>query len=352
MELYLIIAALLFFVAYLDAGVGSRRLARFCFLLVFVFSAFRFRVGPDWYGYLNQWMIVRDISDVASKGSEVAWWAMIWLLKSAGFPYPSINVLSSAIFFAGLYHLAMRNPRPTLVLAYAFPVLVINMPMSGIRQAVAIGLMCFASTAAYERRVSRFVWVTSLAALFHVSAAAFLLIVPLLGRGRLSLGVLSFSVLGVLAAFGLTSGSVLDEYSVRYVESGVDGAGSIYRVAILALAAPYYFLAVRPVMLDRVTGLIARLDFLGVALLLPLFLLPISALVADRFAYYLYPLQCGLLAGLSTLRVRDSRWFYVLVPVFGLMLLLLVWVLNSEIFSLGYLPYRSWILGFPDGPNS
>ena len=347
MELYLIIAALLFFVAYLDAGVGSRRLARFCFLLVFAFSAFRFRVGPDWSGYLQQWMMIRDFSDVTSKGSEVAWWGTIWLLKSAGLPYPSINVLSSAVFFAGLYHLAVRVGRPTLVLAYAYPVLVLNMPMSGIRQALAVGLMCFASTAAYERRISRFVLVTSLAALFHVSAAAFLLIVPLIGRGRVSLGLLSFSALGVLAIFGFTSGSVLDQYSARYVESELDGAGSIYRVAILVVAAPYYFLGVRPVLIVRDGRLISRLDFLSAALLLPILLLLASALVADRFAYYLYPLQCCLLAGMSTLQVRDTRWFYVVAPVFGVMLLLVVWTANSEIFVKAYLPYRSWLFGFP-----
>ena len=44
------------------------------------------------------------------------------------------------------------------ILAVAFPILVINMPMSTIRQAAAIGIMCFAYNAFNDRRSILFVF--------------------------------------------------------------------------------------------------------------------------------------------------------------------------------------------------
>ena len=60
-------------------------------------------------------------------------------------------------------------------LSLAFPVLIINMPMSGIRQAAAIGIMCFAYNAFNDRRLIRFVFCVIVASGFHSSAVSFLI---------------------------------------------------------------------------------------------------------------------------------------------------------------------------------
>ena len=70
-----------------------------------------------------------------------------------GLPLPSFAIsLSSAIFFLGVHVLARRQPDPLGFLVLLFPILIINMPMSGIRQGAAIGLLCIAFVAFIDRR--------------------------------------------------------------------------------------------------------------------------------------------------------------------------------------------------------
>ena len=55
---------------------------------LFLFSAFRWEVGCDWSGYLNQFEVQMDrsLSD-ALTGRDPLWWMMIDLLHRFGFAY-------------------------------------------------------------------------------------------------------------------------------------------------------------------------------------------------------------------------------------------------------------------------
>ena len=53
-------------------------------------------------------------------------------------------MISSFTFFFGAHYMAQRQQNRIAFLILLFPVLIINMPMSGIRQASAIGALCIA----------------------------------------------------------------------------------------------------------------------------------------------------------------------------------------------------------------
>ena len=153
--LYVGLTNVLFFLRY--ALARQRTLRRQIYFIVlaalFVFSAFRFQVGCDWSGYYNQYLQASNIDwTFIANSREPIWWAILGWIRDMGLPYPVANIASSAVFFLGVHVLARRQPDPLGFLVLLFPILIINMPMSGIRQGAAIGLLCIAFVAFIDRR--------------------------------------------------------------------------------------------------------------------------------------------------------------------------------------------------------
>src|SRR5215469_6794972 len=122
----------------------QRQLRRFFFavfaLLLFAFVAFRYEVGCDWSGYAFHFEGTWDWdASEALQRTEPAYWLLLVQIHAAGLDYPYLNLAMAIPFFWGLLALARRQPDPLAFLVLSFPVLIINMPMSGIRQAAAIG---------------------------------------------------------------------------------------------------------------------------------------------------------------------------------------------------------------------
>ncbi len=78
-------------------------------------------------------------------------------------------------------------------------------------------------------------------------------------------------------------------------------------------------------------------------------LLLLSTVIADRFGYYLVPIQCVIFARLPYLALGRYRPLYSVLPYFGLLALFTYWTLNSYHFNQCYVPYQSWLFGLPEG---
>lgn len=316
---------------------------------LFLFSAFRFAVGCDWFGYLNQFELYGTVplSEVMAT-REPAWTAIIAIQTGLGLPYPWLNVITSALFFYGVHRIAQRQPDRLGFLVLLFPVLIINMPMSGIRQGAAIGLMCLAFLAFVDRRLIRFVVLVVLAAGIHSSAAAFLLLAPMvsggLTRGRMALSAL-LAIPGGLALLSSDAGVMA---TTRYVDTGIDAAGAAYRVALLVLTALWFLLFLRRGWAATYPGEYKLVTIGALMMLFLALLLPVSSVIADRLGYYLIPIQAVILARLPFLPLRSGRALAVAAPYLGLLLVLATWALLSSHFQQCYLPYRSWIFGMPE----
>lgn len=316
-------------------------------LVLFVFSAFRFEVGCDWSGYLNQFLVQGDstISE-AIANREPLWWLVLEIVDRLGLSYPWVNVVSSAIFFAGAHVLARRQPDSLGFLFLLLPILIINMPMSGIRQGAAIGLMCIAFAAFIDRKLVFFVIWTLVASLVHSSALIFLLLAPLVwGRYSRDRIVLA-GLLAIPGTYFLLTGEAAELAFSRYVGTGTDAAGAVSRVAVLALSGGGFFLFLQqrwahvcPMDYKLVT--IGSLIMLGAIVVLPL-----STVIADRVGYYLIPIQAVVLARIPFLFPKGRAEFLAASPYLGLSATFLVWTLFSDHFRQCYLPYQTWLLGF------
>jgi len=318
-------------------------------ILLFIFSAFRFEVGCDWTGYLLQYQLQQSLGwDGILEQREPLWWAVIQLTHWAELPYPWLNVWSSALFFAGVHLLARRQPDPLGFIVLLYPVLILNMPMSGIRQAAAIGIICLAFIAFVERRPLGFtVWIV-VAAGFHASAMVFILLAPLAGgeytKGRVILALL----LALPGAWLLASGGDAEVAISRYVNTGINAFGAAYRTGIIFLSGLFFIIWLR-----RPWSLVFpqdyRLPSLGAPMMMAVFpFVAVSSVIADRLGYYFLPLQAMIFARIPYLWRGGATPILASAPYIGLGLVLGVWTMTSPIFSLCYLPYKTWLFGYPE----
>ncbi|MCC9655665.1 EpsG family protein [Rhodopirellula halodulae] len=330
---------------------NSKLLYSACLISIFLFSAFRFEVGPDWSGYLNIFRIQQwsDYLD-ASTRSEPGYWLLNEFIHEMHWPYPSVNVFSSMIFFAGLHALAKRQPDPLGFFVLCFPILIINMPMSAVRQAMGIGMLCFAYNAFVDKKLIPFVAFVIIGGSFHNSALVFLLLAPLVTgeytRNRLILSGL-LAIPGVIALASTRSAEVMQS---RYIESNVEAAGAIFRVMTLVATSLFFQFMLKSTWKASFKDEF-KLVSLGSLMMLALVpLVALSTVVADRFGYYLIPIQTVIFARIPfMLRDDQYRRLFSIAPYAGLFLLFAVWTQQSWIFQLTYIPYQTWLFGFPSG---
>lgn len=350
MILYVFVFILLILLRYFLSGKPQARNQIYpaVLFMLFLFTAFRFEVGCDWSGYYYQYQAQAYSSfSPGQKLGEPLWWAMIEGIQWLGLPYPWLNVIASAIFFFGVNVLARRQPDPLGFLVLLYPILIINLPMSGIRQGAAIGVICIAFVAFLDKRLLRFIALTVLATTLHNSAIVFLLLAPLVqgdySKKRLALA----GLLAIPGTLILLSGEAAQLATSRYVGTEVDSAGAVFRVGLLLITGLAYFWLLRrkwqlayPVDYKLVS--IGALLMLGMTLLLP-----ISSVIGDRLGYYLVPLQTMIFARIPYLPIRASKAFYSAAPYLGLAFVFIVWTSMSGHFEKCYVPYDSWIFGLP-----
>jgi hypothetical protein len=343
---------LLFILRYAVSRPNALRGPVYYFILfsLFMFSAFRYRVGCDWIGYYLQYTSAADLDwSAITSIQEPIWWLICRWINANGLPYPVLNVVSSAVFFLGINSLARRQPDSLGFLVLLFPILIVNMPMSGIRQGAAIGLICIAIVSCIDRRPLRFsIWVF-LAAGFHTSALVFIVLLPLAVRGlnRYSNIVAGFFVLP--AGFVIYSVGATDLATSRYVGTGIDAAGAAFRVGILTVTALYFFFHLRRRWLRAWPEDYALVNLGAISMLLMPLLLPISTVIADRFGYYLIPIQTMIFARLPYLQLRRNAALHTASPYLVLLSIFAVWANFSWHFKECYIPYQTWLFGFPGG---
>lgn len=350
--LYVGITNVLFLLRYVLSRFrgGHRQIYYVVLLALFLFSAFRYQVGCDWSGYYYQYLAAGRFDwSFAGHAREPIWWAVLGWIRGAELPYPVVNVVSSLLFFFGIHVLARRQPDPLGFLVLLLPILIINMPMSAIRQGAAIGLICLAFTAFIDRRPLRLgLWVV-IASGFHSSALVFLLLLPLATgsytRRRLALAI----ILAIPGLVLLANSESAEIATSRYMGTGIEAYGATFRLGTLGLSAIYFFYFVREKW-KRTYPLdysLASIGAMGMALVF--LLLPFSSVIGDRFGYYLIPIQAMIFARLPFLPFKSARALHCALPYLGLLMVLLVWTQLSWHFQQCYVPYKSWLFGLPDG---
>lgn len=339
MTYYLVFAALLG-MGLLDKRHRTAGLYWAALIGLYLFSALRFEVGCDWPNYLVNYETQKlgTVADALAQPNP-AHWLLLEVMGQFGLDYVWLNIATSAIFFAGLHAIARRSPAPLVVLILAFPVLILNMPMAAVKQAAAIGLICFAFNAFIDRRILRFALFVGLAATFHGSALVFALLAPfVIGRYSMRNIVLS-GVLAVPGVFALLATEAAEMANTRYIIGGLDAGGAIFRVSLLVATGLFYALylsrrwRVTFPHSHKLVSLLA-LGMIGLGTLLP-----ISSVIADRFGYYFIIPQLMIFTAIPWLYARNSAKVIAAVPYLAIGGLFLAWTLLSNHYARCYVPY-------------
>ena len=314
----------------------------FLLVVLFLFSGFRYQVGCDWSGYLVNWLSAEgySFSELIGKGREPAHWGLISLLQGGGLSYTYLNVVTSFLFFFGFHHLARRQPNPLAFLVLAFPILIINMPMSGIRQGTAIGFVCIAYVAFIDRNLIKYILSVFAGTLFHSSAIVFVVLAPFIFGKFSKRNIILAGILALPGVVAISGSDAANLAASRYIGTGIDAAGSAFRVALLTLTGAGYVFFVAP----RWRGSFSRdykLVTIGAWMMLSLaVMVPISTVIGDRLGYYLIPLQLIIFVRLPYLFKGGLGSLIALLPYVGLPLVFLVWTYLSHHFQICYLPYK------------
>lgn len=311
-----------------------------CLFAMFVFSAFRFEVGCDWPNYLLNFSVQSGQGiDFAIEQPNPAHWVLIDVIQMLGLEYPWLNVVTSAIFFTGLHAFARRSPNPLAVLVLAFPLLVLNMPMAAVKQAAAIGLVCFAFNSFNDRKLIPTFVILLAASLFHSSAAIFMLLLPFVIGGYTRKNLVIASIIGIPILLVIASSDAAELASERYIGTDREANGAIFRVLLLSGTGLFYKLFLSrqwSVTFPESHKLISLLSYGMMGLIL---VVPLSTVIADRLGYYFVIPQLLIFAAIPYLMRGGAMKAATIAPYVILAVVLMVWMELSSHYARCYDPY-------------
>ncbi|MAL03697.1 MAG: hypothetical protein CL625_05415 [Arenimonas sp.] len=326
---------------------SHRALAILFALTLAVFVSTRYEVGCDFTGYENRFLQLQDYLSWGAvfEQGEAGFHLLSLLVLNLGLPYTGLLFLSGLIYIFCLARFSRLTERPLTFLALCFPVLVIQLGMSGIRQALALGFLLLAFAAfADKKRLAMAVWIL-VASQFHTSAIIFLPLVYLIGRAvSLPRLIVALVVLGPVVAWLI--GDRLSIYSDRYVEQIYgenSSSGAWFRYALVL--GPFVLFEWKRALIEaaypKIYPLLRVFSLITFALVL---VGALSSVALHRMVFYVMPISILVLICLS--RVMAGRKTIGLVmasPFLIYGLYFASWLTLSRHATLCYNPYNSWL---------
>ena len=311
-----------------------------------LFIGLRHEVGGDWFHYIPYLTRTQGLglADVIAWG-DIGFNLVNWLFSSQSWGIYGVNIVSAAIFSAGLVFFCQAQPRPWLALCIAIPYLVIVVAMGYNRQGVAIGLMMPGLVALGHGQLRRFVVFLAAAATFHSTSLVMLAFaLPAMpGRTRTMRFLRALLLLIVVAALVHTFlASRLEGFVGGYINVEYQSEGAAIRVAMNLLAG--FLLLLRPHRFElthQQLVLWRAIAFAALGCFVALLVLPFNTTAVDRIALYLIPLQLLVGSRLPSTQLLGFTPPQLLLGVLGFCLSVqFVW-LNFATHASGWLPYSN-----------
>ena len=317
----------------------------FILALYVVFMGWRYQVGSDWWGY----------QILHRRAAAQEYWDLLFKLEPASnilfklsYDWSGTMVLSNAVAAAilpgGIMTFARRTNEPWLALVSATPYLVIAFGMSGIRQAMAAGILLYVLSNEDKWTIGvQAIWV-AIAALFHASGVVGLGFVLIGWRAQ---PAIKFSLIGVILIvavyLALNGGDegVLDTYSGRYVgERSVASIGSLFHISFILIPAAMGWWFRRQVLPAVPFPALLYGGFLATGLVVAMQF--VASPRASRLTVYLYFVPMMVYpAFLATMPGKSATSYRALI-VIGHVALLAGWLLFANN-SAAHIPYRSYL---------
>lgn len=320
----------------------------FTFAVYVAFVGLRFEVGPDWnqYGYIHTSLADYDFWEVAAQAEPLSY-LLFWTSGTLGFEVYLSNIVAALIVMTGVFCFARRTANPWVALIVATPYFIIVMGMSGVRQAMAAGVLLFLFSRWERYKIYTRVLFILAAAMFHTSALVNNIFLVL--KLRLSLQYkLALGLVVLLFTFYLSSAvPIYSENIVRYQQRYLEGSfieksfGSIYHIGMIAVPAFLGFLF-RKRIVDSVHS-VTLLRFGLYASLSIVLINFFSSTIASRLTVYLYFVPMMVYPALASIYGKRSEMGITVSIVAFHFLILFAWFsLGNHAFA--YIPYKNLLL--------
>lgn len=308
--------------------------------LLFTFSiGLRFRVGGDWFAYINLLDIysARSLGEVIA-GGDPGYYLLNWLVGQAGGTIYWLNTLCGMIVMAGVVRFARSQALPWLALLVAVPYLIIVVGMGYTRQSAALGLLLIGLVSLGNGQMRWFVFWVMLAATFHKSAVLMLPVAALASTSNRFWSLLWVGLISLAGGYLFVFDSV-ERLWTNYVEAGYESQGALIRVLMNAVPAMLFFVFRRYL---RLTEAEDKLWFwMSVLSLACIPLVVLSSTATDRVALYLIPIQMFVFARLPFVVTDPRHRGLVTIGVVGYYgLVQAVWLFFAG-HSFAWLPYQN-----------
>lgn len=317
------------------------------FLLLFMGT--RYWVGCDYFGYLKRFDAFNYAQGNISTFlmlEEPGFHLLNYFTHAMGLDYVWLIFFSSLIIIYCTVRFSWLYVSPIIVLALFFPVMLIQLGMSGLRQALAvsfilIGLIHFCK----GNRIVTGIYIL-LASTFHQSAVIFLPVAFLAGRDvSIKKLILVLLVASPFVAFLL--GSRMDVYQDRYVDQiygEVSSGGALLRFILLLIPCGLFFWKRKIVKLKYpYTFNLMNLYMLFTLALIPVALM--SSIALHRLIFYIMPVSILVFLNVIPLVVsKKSARLSLLIPVFIYGVYIVGWFSTSSHADRCYVPYQSELI--------
>lgn len=315
-------------------------------LFLLWFMGWRFNVGCDFFGYLSRydnvfpWTSPFTYLDKREAGFEF----LTAFLKVNGYSYLWLNVAASLIMLACYFRYFRVSQQPLAELALLFPVIILQLSMSGLRQGIAVAMLTAACAEFIKgRRLGTAIWII-LAAQFHTSAAIFLPLALMAGRSiSLKRLIAAVAILAPLAMYLMGEGfeDYTDQY-VRQIHGETSSRGALPRYLLILLPS-LFFWKFRDAFAEKMPKWqpLFQAFSLGVFFIAPLFL--VSSLIVHRLSFYFMPVSIMIAANAYRVVKSDPQKSLVkIAPFLVYGVYLAAWLQFSQHAGRCYLPYNNY----------
>lgn len=316
-----------------------------CLFLLW-FMGTRYIVGCDYKAYYLRYLDtlpgihLQEIFAYQEPGFQL----LSAILKTIGAHYMWLNIAASALMLAAYFMFARAHKSPVMIMALLFPVLIVQLGMSGIRQGIATAALTLATVSFVKGNRLMTALIIMSGAQFHSSAYIFLPIAFLAGRkisaGRIIAGVVLVSPLAVYLL-----SDRLDVYADRYVDHAygeITSKGALIRYALIMLPQLFflkYYKELRAAH-PEAYGLLKLFVIICFALLPIAFY---SSIALHRINFYVMPFSILTFVYLSlTIAPRQQALLVRAMPALAYGMYQMFWFLTSSHAEQCYNPYRSF----------
>jgi hypothetical protein len=343
MEVYLAIYLLLVFTGTLRQAHGRNPILYFWIAFLFVFVGTREWTGCDFGGYLIRFYDYRMMSvETALQKPEALFSLLNIAIIELDLDYMWLNIAASFIIFLCFALFARRLEQPVLFMALAFPILIVQLAMSGIRQGIALAFLLLALQAFIDgRKFWTAIWIL-IASQFHTTALMFLPLVLIVGRSP-SIWVLIAATVLMSPLSIFLAGERVDVYQSRYGEGDVESFGAAFRAALVGITAVFF-----EILHGRYKqayphdyALMRLFSLFSVAVAGLVF---VSSIAAHRLGYYVMPVHILMLLRLPRILNPSGRDVILqAMPFLAYGLYIAVWFSMSRHAASCYVPYESYL---------